>query len=186
MKHIIILSLLTLFFFSCNEEATTEEAQLINHIDSAKLKQGLWIRKIGSNIIDSMNYVDDKLHGSYKSYFKSGELKYSGEYENGSKKGKWLSFNKGIIVSEEVERGINNDSVRHELGYYLTPEFFSYVKLYDYNSGLLKKEGIVLYSDDWQSDTSKEHGKWVYYNENGDIVDIKNFEYGRVINQNTP
>ena len=191
MKNQFILIIVTLFFSCSGEKSTTSETEqkeiaVINQVDSAGLKQGIWIKEIGSNIIDSMNYVNDRLNGIYKSYFKFGGLRHIGKFREGTKTGQWKYYDKGILVAEEIDWGPNRDSVRHELGYYLTPKFFSYVKFYNRKNGNLEEEGKVLHSDGWQSDTSREQGIWVYYDENGDTIKIKTFEYGQVTEQNTP
>jgi len=177
---IIIIPLLSCSGEKANTDSTEQaEIQSINQVDINGVKQGIWVEKVGSNIIDSMNFVDDKLNGIYKSYFTSGNLRHSGRYEHGVKLGTWSYFDTGVLVAEEIERGTNRDSVQHELGYYLTPEYFSYVKLYNRQNGHLEQEGKLLYSDSWQSDTSNEQGRWIYYDNKGDTTDIKIFEYGR-------
>lgn len=76
-----------------------EQVKKANVIDSLGQKQGLWTKEIASNIIDSMYFLDGQLHGSYKSYFKSGNLRHYGQYEHGKISGTWNYYNKEILVS---------------------------------------------------------------------------------------
>mgnify|MGYP001796903984 CR=1 FL=1 len=74
--------------------------------------------------------------------------------------------------------------MRHELGYYLIPTNYSYVKYYDHKSGQLKSEGKLVYYESWQSDESRRHGLWKFYEPTGDTL-RKYYEYGREL-ENTP
>ena len=157
-----------------------EREQKVNQVDSLSQKHGLWVNDVSSYTVDSMYYRHGKLHGPFKSFFKNGNLRYKGEYAEGQRVGVWQTYDKEILVAEEVSRGINTETVRHELGYELTPKFFSYVKLYHHKTGQLKREGKVLYEDSWESDASRKHDQWIYFQPEGDTASIKFFEYGRL------
>ncbi len=186
-KTLVILSVCLL---TCNctvkkdvkdEENRVEE---VNMVDSLGRQQGLWAKEGGLNIIDTMYFSDGQLHGSYKSYFKSGTLRHEGEYENGKISGIWNYYNKGIRVSQEINRGPNTDSMRHELGYYLTPPNYSYVKFYNHKTGQLNSEGKLVYYESWKSDESRKHGLWTFYEPTGDTLRVY-YEFGRET-RNTP
>jgi antitoxin component YwqK of YwqJK toxin-antitoxin module len=157
----------------------------INKVDKNGLKQGIWVKTMASNIVDTMYYQNDKLNGPYKSYFiKSGIIRSSGEYSDGKKIGIWKDFDKGRLIAEETDRGFNNDSVCNESGKRILPTFYSHIRLYDNVTGSIKSEGKVLYFDSWDSDFSNEHGLWKYFNSNGDTIAKRFYDYGRIINNN--
>ena len=163
------------------------EKKSINEIDSNGLKQGIWVKHITSNIVDTMGYRDNLLNGPYKSYFlKSGDLRHSGAYVDGSRVGTWRFFNLGKLWAEEVERGVNQDSVKDAYSNTILPPFYSIIKLYERKEGYLKSEGKVLYFDSWDSDFSNEHGQWIYYNSNGDTIEIRLYDNGKIIETNAP
>ncbi len=177
----IILVLLTNLTYS--QSLVNNE---INKTDTNGLKQGIWVKKITANIIDTMNYVDDKLHGHYRSYWqKSNELRHAGEYKNGTIVGIWTYYNNGKIVSEEIERGTNLDSLTNEQGQRILPPY-SYVKFYDKDLYFLKSEGKILYFDSWEMDNSIEQGKWIYYNSIGVIIKTRLYKNGKIIKENAP
>lgn len=184
------LVLLSVYLLTCSctvkKDFKEEEnrVQEVNIVDSLGRKQGLWVKEVGSNIIDTMYFSEGQLHGSYKSYFKSGALRHTGNYEHGVISGIWNYYNKEVLVSQEISRGTNTDSVRHKLGYYLTPTNYSYVKLYSHKTGELESEGKLVYYESWESDESRRHGVWTFYESTGDTL-RKKYEYGQAL-ENTP
>jgi hypothetical protein len=183
MKHnkaILLLIFLLLQTYCCLSQNFEDKS--INRIDSNGLKQGIWVKHISTNIIDTMSYHDGLLNGQYKSYFlKSGNLRHSGEYVMGDRIRIWKYFDLGKLWAEEFERGKNQDSVKDEYGKMILPPYYSIVKLYDTKEGYLKREGRVLYFDSWDSDFSNEHDLWIFYKPNGDTLYTRLYDYGRII-----
>jgi hypothetical protein len=183
MKNkIICISILTSITLISICSCQTKEKSSINLIDSSGNKQGVWIKHITTSIIDTMFYIDNKLNGTYRSYFvKTKLLRFSGEYKNDSMIGVWKFYDLNSLWAEELDRGINHDSVKNESRNWIIPKYYSIIQLFDKDKGYKKSEGKMLYNDTWESDSSNEHGLWLYFNSQGDTIDRKYFEYGKEI-----
>ena len=184
MKYIYLIFIPILIMANIDSINSQTPGIEINKIDNYGFKQGVWVKSITPNIIDTMNYSNDTLNGIYKSYFlESGGLRHIGHYLNGCRIGTWKFYDKGKLVAEEIQRGLNTDTIKNEYGTKLVPKYYSYIKLYDSKKGYLKSEGKVIYNDSWDSDMSNEHGIWYYFNPVGDTISQKDFYFGKAINK---
>ena len=176
MKSLVVFLILLCPYLAQGQIDSTA----INQTDEKGLRQGLWGEKTHFSI-DSVHYKDGKREGVLRRYTKSGSLWVIMNFRAGEVVGTTQSFRGGRLYTEELDRGTNTETVQHdELNYKLTPPKYSYVKLYDHKEGYLKAEGKYLYSEDWQMDTSRRHGKWLFYNEKGQVIETRVYHYGRV------
>ena len=99
-----------------------------------------------------------------------GKKLYEGLYNTGKKVGDWTEFYKnGRIKQIEVYDGSVNRSILKKLSYHSNGKVYV-EKIYKFYQNNLGKE------------EKTEHGKWVYYNENGDVSKEVIYENGKIIN----
>ncbi|UKN00281.1 hypothetical protein K6119_11100 [Paracrocinitomix mangrovi] len=136
----------------------------VNYINDKKEGEEIWYNEDGT--IDYIqHFKNDILEGDYKSYFSNGEVNVEGQYLNGKKTGKWISYSKKE----------NRDGDIFKIENFLAGEKHGVQKTY---LPAKEKEGNYL----WHVSTyenGKEIGESTFYHENGQIHEIifyKNYE----------
>lgn len=163
---------------SLNDSNTMELMDTINLRDSLGFKQGLWIDTTKFQSVIHANYVNDTLNGVFKSYYlKNNILLSEGTYQMGERVGTWYWYNRqnGYLLFEESEMGVNSDITVPNNGNPYVPPKISYVKIYEPRKGYLAKEGYILFADSFDEDTHVKYGKWIYYNEKGEITKTEKY-----------
>lgn len=92
---------------------------------------------------------------------------------------------KQVEINDTTEQVFLNDTLWFEVigpSAYGTNWHKAYIKNYRTN-GQLQDEGIAIYFDHPIADY-EEHGKWKYYNCNGQLVETKDFFEGELVNAN--
>ncbi len=162
MKTNRIIFFITLSFFSLNGIAQSDT--LVNQLNRNFKKDGLWIENKGLIEVYYKNGIEN---GNFKSYYRNGKLSAFGEYTNGVEAGIWYYFDEAghlIMQVSQINKNKNLFRIRGD-GVKITPEWISYVKFY-YPSGLVEKEGFVMYDGDIEIDYY-ETGIWKYYDKQG-------------------
>lgn len=158
MKYIFYIILLSIITTSCSQKKIilTEE-QLPTDVyyqdDELKPFEGICLIYFEGteNIKEEMSFKNGVLNGSHTSYFKNGNIKRKGYYEDGYLDGTWLIFNEAGTRVYEVE--YQSDT--------LSGLFRAW-----YPSGVPRTFGT--YSE------NKKTGSWIYYNEAGMITKKEN------------
>jgi antitoxin component YwqK of YwqJK toxin-antitoxin module len=102
----------------------------------------------GTEILkEELNFKEGVLHGSRVSYFKNGQVKREGSYENGRYQGIWRGFNLSGNQLFEVE--YKQDT--------LTGKFISW-----HATGVIKEKGLYK--------NNTRIGEWIRYDEAGMIT----------------
>ena len=162
MKTNRIIFFIVLSFFSL--KVTAQSDTIVNQLNHNLKKDGLWIENKG--LIEAY-YENGIKNGTFKSYYRNGKLSGFGEYTNGVETGTWYYFDEAghlIMQVNQINKNKNLFRIRGD-GVKITPELISYVKLY-YPSGLVEKEGFVIYDGDIEIDYY-ETGIWKYYDKQG-------------------
>lgn len=154
----------------------------INQLDHLNHKQGLWIDTANDWIIHSY-YVNDTLDSSFVIYhLKTGSKIQEGQYQMGERIGVWSFFdNQGHLYATEYERKINLDLELRNYGSGYKPKYISQVKLFNRQGNYLEEEGLMLYSESFDSDEALRHGRWLFYNQFGEVRDTIVFFGGKVV-----
>lgn len=105
-----------------------------------------------STIKVESGYMDNNMHGYYKSYHPNGNVSLQGTYSNGIQEGWWEEFDKSgkLKWSGYLSNGEKNG-------------FFK-----NYKKGVLLSEGSYRNNVKW--------GLWKYYNETGALQDIIEYD----------
>lgn len=133
---------------------------------------------------------NEKLHGVWKSYYESGQLKETGEYNAGKKTGTWKAYHTNGKVWETStynKDGLHTGEIRQyhdngkpvRVGKTIKPGIIKWVKNYDIEGRLVDKNLAtfkwVTYNDDGTRRRSGEYknkkkvGKWTWYNRDGTV-----------------
>jgi len=165
----ILKTFIIIFILGCNntslKSSNSDKADVEpypTNSDTLKIKNGLILEDNG---LKEIYYYNGKKNGVFKSYYKiNGKLEGLGFYENDIPVGIWYYFNeKGEILMIEDKKGLNKDKkVKRDDGVMIKPIHESYLKLYDPKSGMLKREGIILYFEDIEIEYF-EYGNWITY-----------------------
>ena len=148
----------------------------INQYNSNGEKEGYWVEDRGFDIIETY-YRNGRMSGVFKSYTTTEPktLRYFGEFENGKLIGSWyLFYEDGHILSKETDFAKNTDSVV----LYNNVKFVYPNKCYTYSfypNGQIKSEGVLLFDESPDLDDTREYGEWKYYDEEGNLIETKNF-----------
>lgn len=95
---------------------------------------------------------NDTLKIEEKIYFENGKIKMQGSIKNNAREGKWEAFfDDGVIQSV----GMFKDGIRH-----------GEAKVYYHNKQ-------IMYEGTYKN--GKESGEWKFYNEQGELVNEKDF-----------
>lgn len=157
-NYLLTILFLSFCLYSCGAEKVT----------------GLVVEKDGAYTYEKYmkNGVED---GVYKGYF-NGKLSFFGEMSNGNYSGNWYWFNEnGEIMIKFSNFSKNDDNLTlKELN--KTPEFKCFYEGY-FSNGMIKEKGLVLFfkGDDPVSE-GMEYGKYIYYDEKGNVIKTKIFE----------
>lgn len=128
------------------------------------------------------NVVNDREHGEYTEFFKNGEYKEYGIYDNGVRIGEWKEWNEdGKLLS----------IVNYELG----TLYGNYREFYD--NGALKLSGFYEFTSGQDTIITfdiytfeeiitieendripSRHGEWIKYNSKGEVSSIRVYNYG--------
>jgi antitoxin component YwqK of YwqJK toxin-antitoxin module len=116
-------------------------------------ENGLFKEYFENGKISSEYYQkDDEFDGAYKSWYENGNLRGTATYKNGKKSGLYVSYyDDGNKMSEEKFENGNR-----------------FIKLF--SMGKIIAEG--------NSKDDEKDGIWKYYNENGKIIKIENYNIG--------
>lgn len=148
----------------------------INQYNSNGEKEGYWVEDRGFDIIETY-YRNGRMSGVFKSYTTTEPktLRYFGEFEDGEVVGKWYHFDSnGQIWIQQMDFGVNTDTViLYDNVKFVYPHKCR-TKIY-YPNGLIKSEGILLWDEDPELDDVREYGEWKYYDEEGNLIETKNF-----------
>lgn len=152
LKYLILL--LPIFTIACSrQDIILTEDQIPDDIfyleDEIKPFTGRCLVYFhGTEIIkEEMNFRNGILDGSHISYYKNGEVKRVGHYQEGNLNGKWVGFDTKGKKTFEVE--YKNDT--------LIGRFISW-----YSTGVIKQKGV--YQDNIKV------GEWISYDEAGMII----------------
>ena len=144
----------------------------INRTDSNGLKQGRWINKTKTSLIECC-YLDNLLHGVYVSYSAvSGKLYSIGEYNNGEYSGTWYFFDDNGLPLSKVDNIQRNDSIvidSKKISLNGGKPVFTATLVFFFPSGMVKSIGMILYSGSFEEDYL-EYGEWLYYDEKGNLM----------------
>ncbi|HHT51661.1 MAG TPA: hypothetical protein GX007_00560 [Bacteroidales bacterium] len=169
MKHLVFIISLILFI-NLN---VYPQNNSINFTDENGKKQGFWIEDN-----ECAYYVDDVLHGLSISYFKKNHNLFRiGEFENGEYAGTWMFFDEkvGYLSCKIFDIKLNDGKkvlIDKYRGLTKTPIRQAYMIEY-YPTGVIKKEGIILYDSSMEVDFY-EYGSWKFYNEKGELIKVEN------------
>lgn len=172
IKQIILLLPLALVMFITNEvDAQTN----INQKDKNGKKTGLWIEN-GMYGLEEAYYQDGKYNGFFRSYSKGNKSRLSsfGSYLNGKMSGDWYFIDdKSHVYMSCEDIKLNKDLfVNGEYNKKVRPSSKAYIRLYHKN-GKVEQEGLAIF-DDVEIDFYRI-GKWVFRDEKGKEIEIKNF-----------
>lgn len=109
--------------------------------------------------------------GPFISYHDNGRIHKSGSYKNGLKTGEWKEFDKYGKLTKILtyEKGKINKRSRPDK----IKEFATF-----HDNGRLKEKG--------KTKNGKRDGEWNFYNKNGDVIRVVNYDYGNEISSNIP
>lgn len=158
-------------FFSCQKYPTNDQ-EVINLVDSTGSKHGIWVDTL-SGLVRSQVYVHGVQEGEFKQYSRiHGTLTAKGQYQNGQKTGVWRYFESktGNLESEVSNWQTNDTIVAPNNGFAYIPPFSVYIRYFNWKHEFLVCEGQLLYSEDFEEDTSVRHGPWKFYRENDSTV----------------
>ena len=165
----ILKTVFVIFIIGCNntslKSSNSDKADFESYpmeSDTLNIKNGLVFEENGLKEIYNSN---GKKNGIFKSYYKiNGKLQGLGFYENDIPVGIWYYFNeKSEIVMIEEKKGLNKEKkVKRDDGVMIKPIYESHLKQYDPKSGVLKREGLILYSEDIEMEYF-EYGHWNAY-----------------------
>lgn len=146
---------------------------LTNRLNGRGEKVGLWIENGG--LVEAY-YKDGLKDGIWKAYSrKTKRLSAFGEFNNGVKSGTWYYFDESSrLILKEYDIEYNLDCSQMDNGKYEEKPCFTSFAIFYYPSGMVKAEGKVNYWKDIEVDYF-EAGIWRYYNEQGDLVDSKEY-----------
>ena len=193
-------NLITLYEYR-NDNLVSRER--INRRDGNNLRQGTWKEFYpGGGIKTDMNYIDDLLHGYYKSYDERGRIVSSLLYNNGvpvesvNEESDIEIINKysdngSLIYSGPYRRGMPVGVHRE----YDESGTIKNAKIYN-DKGLLISEGIVdeagIRRGQWKEYTdngklaaeglyldNRKSGSWKFYSESGKVIQTGSYNAGR-------
>lgn len=171
LKILFALLIYSLIVFPSYSQVDSANFSIINSVDNAGQKIGLWVENDG--LIEAY-YRDGELEGIFKSYYrKNGKLGVFGEYTNGDRTGTWYYFNETgqiYMIECEISKNVNLQVLRDD-GELITPEFKSFLSFY-YPNGNIKEEGVVLFDEDIEIDFFK-YGTWKYYDQEGNLLKVE-------------
>jgi antitoxin component YwqK of YwqJK toxin-antitoxin module len=159
MRYGIALGWLFISIFSHAQTFEIHEGDTINRIDANKNKQGLWyfFANNGQRVTEYGEYLDNRKHGLWTTFFPSGKKKHEITYKNGKSIGPAKFFYESGDVSEE--------------GYWNLDHWEGHYKFYHSN-------GQLAY--DWHyNQHGKRTGEQKYYYENGQVKYTGTWENGK-------
>lgn len=172
-------SIIVMLFVILSCFAQKGHTDKINLYDPDGKKNGFWIEDWGSGWKRELYYKNGVKHGNCKIYNDKGRLLWFGNYENDESVGVWYHFKiSGHLAS------ITKDFLKKELtlvrrdnsfGDKTTFENQCYYISYHPN-GTIESEGLLLWHEDPYEDTSYKYGEWKYYNDKGELLDIKAYK----------
>ena len=157
-----IYLLIVLFFSSCLYSSGAEKVT------------GLVVEKDGEYTYEKYmrNGVED---GVYKG-FHNGKLYIFGEMKNGFFSGNWYYFNENGELMIKFSRFFANDKSLTLKDLNCIPDYICYYESF-YSNGQVKEEGSCLfYKEEDPLIDSYEYGKYIYYDEKGNVIKTKIFE----------
>ena len=144
----------------------------INQYDEYGEKDGLWVEEDGSRRNEIM-YKNGVLDGVCRHY-QQNVLTEAEFYSEGELDTLWIYDKTGVIEMTNFEEGVFEvPHVHHWEIKSLNNR--CYVRSFLPN-GSVEFEGVLLFEDDPESDTTCESGEWKYYNEDGSLKETKFFE----------
>ena len=143
-----------------------------NQIDSNGLKQGLWVSDYPAERVET-NYYNGQRHGICVAYSRmSNKISSIGEFRNNVMSGTWYMFDDyGILLYKVVDIVENKDNYSFADGthyYGGKPKHKAHFVNY-YPNGNVESEGIILFSDSFESESS-QYGMWNYYDDKGNLI----------------
>lgn len=174
MKSLQTLFLLLFLGMHC-VMAQENDVPKVNHLNEKGNREGLWIEEYES-VRFFTYYHDGKKNGPFYEISRSKNLpSIVGTFTNDIYSGVWYYFRNDDGTLFYVLRDFKKFE-HPKYGY----KFQCYCIDY-YPNGNKQGEGIWLFVDEPQSDTTSEFGEWKYYNEDGSLKEIKKMEVFEVL-----
>ena len=152
----------------------------VNRYNHNEQKEGLWKENTSKYWRTETYYQNGKKNGIYKKFStRRNELELFGEYRNDTITGTWYHFGDYghlMMTFSEFTKNIHSIITGNNKGKY-TPDYKCYMTSY-YPNGRKKEEGLLLWNEGEspESDFSVEYGEWKYYDENGNLIEVKVFK----------
>ncbi|MBN1252973.1 MAG: toxin-antitoxin system YwqK family antitoxin [Bacteroidales bacterium] len=183
-KYILLIFISLNFLLVANSQGVINNSDTINRLDANKNKYGWWIYLYTNEtkkIEKEGNFVNNKKHGIWKSYYLNGNLKSEITYINNRPNGyAKIYYETGKLSEEGIWQGtkwVGKYNFYHENGEKAYEWSFnekgkrSGIQKYYYPSGKLRIEG------DWRE--GKENGVIKEYDEKGSLKSEKFFAAGQ-------
>lgn len=174
--NLFIILILGLILYQTNIFAQRDYANKVNQLNIDGRKEGLWTKEDKGHKY-FMYYSAGTLNGPYYIVNTAKNvLSGFGEYLNGEYSGTWYSFGDyGHLMMMQYNFEKNEKPIPSEHHSRGTCPFRCYSINY-YPNGNKKSEGILLWDEDPESDSTFEYGEWRYYDENQNLIKIKVFK----------
>jgi hypothetical protein len=145
MRLKVVLIFLAVYSFACNNDSAKEHSKMRENIDGLETNVSYY----SNNQIKEIYYKKDGVHeGNYKSFYPTGILKCTGQYEKGQKNGQWVWYDDNGLI-ETIQNMIK---VKNE---YILNNGYSLDKEGNIESGNLLS--VIVYND---SDTLRKKEKY--------------------------
>ena len=137
-----------------------------------------YLYKKDTLLAEGMILFDGNYQGDWKEYYKTGELRATGTYEDGVKTGKWTYYYKS--GKKEQEGNFKNNQLSGQWTWYYENGRTKRTEYYNYNGNL---EGLVTEWDSLGNEIAKgeyfdghQEGEWFYHV--GDYKEVGAFTIG--------